>query len=135
MSYEEVPHTADIKIRARAPTLPGLFSELCSALMQVMYGPDRGDTAWREITVSGNDTESLLFDFLSEVLYVSEVEGLVFSQADISIRGMTLHAVLRGEPFNRVKHSRGTEVKGISYTGLLIHQDANGYMAEIVFDV
>ena len=41
MSFVEVPHTADVKIRATAPTLETLFSEAFAALMQVLYGPDR----------------------------------------------------------------------------------------------
>ena len=41
MSFVEVSHTADVKIRATAPTLEILFSEALSALMQVLYGPDR----------------------------------------------------------------------------------------------
>ncbi len=41
MSFEEIAHTADVKIRARAPTLEALFSETFKALMQVMYGTHR----------------------------------------------------------------------------------------------
>ena len=41
MSIEEIPHTADIKIRVRAPTLESLFSETFKALMQVLYGKKR----------------------------------------------------------------------------------------------
>jgi len=135
MSYEEIPHTADIKIRAHAPTLPALFSDLCDALMEVMYGKTRACTLTKEITVVNEDPESLLLDFLSEVLFISEVEGIVFCDAAIQIDLQNLHAVLRGEPFDPEKHAGGTEVKGISYSGLAISHDANGYMAEIVFDV
>lgn len=135
MSYEEVPHTADVRIRATAPTLEELFSDLAGALMGVMYGATKGSSVTREISVESADVESLLLDFLSEVLYVSEVDGLVFSRADVTIRGLSLRAVLHGEPFDPAKHSGGTEVKGISYTGLSIRSDANGYKAEIVFDV
>ena len=41
MSYEEIPHTADVKIRVHARTLNALFSDALAALMQVLYGPDR----------------------------------------------------------------------------------------------
>ena len=41
MSFEEIPHTADVKIHASAPTLEELFSETFKALMQVMYGTSR----------------------------------------------------------------------------------------------
>jgi SHS2 domain-containing protein len=135
MSFEEIPHTADVKIRASAPTLEALFSEAFTALMQVLYGPDRNGGKKREITLDAEDFESLLRDFLSEVLFVAEVEGLVFAGADIHIEGCHLVASLDGEPFDRRRHALGTEVKGISYSGLAITNDANGYMLDIVFDV
>lgn len=135
MSFEEIPHTADIKIRARAPTLEALFSEIFQALMQVMYGTRRANGIVRKIRVDSSDIESLIADFLSEVLYVSEVESLVFSDARIIINGLCLTAELRGEPFDPVRHSGGSEVKGISYSGLVVMHDANGYMIDILFDV
>lgn len=135
MSFEELPHTADVKIRARAPALDSLFSDALQALMQVMYGNDRKGGVKRKFSLEAKDNESLLADFLSEVLFVSEVDGLVFSGAEISITNTTLHAVLDGEPFDPARHSGGTEVKGISYSGLAIRHDTNGYMLEILFDV
>jgi SHS2 domain-containing protein len=135
MSFEEISHTADIKIRVRAPTLEALFSETFNALMQVMYGTDRSGGIIKEIKVESPDNESLLLDFLSEVLFVSEVESLVFFNASISIHGSRLTAELSGEPFDPIRHAGGSEVKGISYSGLSIIHDANGYMLDIIFDV
>jgi SHS2 domain-containing protein len=135
MSFEEISHTADIKIRVRAPTLEALFSETFNALMQVMYGTERSGGIIKEIKVESPDNESLLLDFLSEVLFVSEVESLVFFNTSISIHGSRLTAELSGEPFDPIRHAGGSEVKGISYSGLSIIHDANGYMLDIIFDV
>jgi SHS2 domain-containing protein len=135
MSFEEISHTADVKIRARAPTLDALFTEAFLALMQVVYGTDRKLGIRKEIRIESDTIESLVCDFLSEVLFIAEVEGLVFSQAEITIEGMHLTAVLMGESFDPVRHSSGTEVKGISYSGLVIQKEANGYMLDILFDV
>ncbi len=135
MSFEEISHTADIKIRVRAPTREALFSETFNAMMQIMYGINRASGIVREIRVESVDNESLMADFLSEVLFVSEVENLVFSDACIEINGFYLTAELSGEPFDPIRHSGGSEVKGISYSGLAITQDANGYMLDIIFDV
>ena len=135
MSFEELPHTADIKIRAHAQTLDALFSEVLNSLMQIMYGKIRSDGITREIHLQSSNRESLLTDFLSEVLFLSEVDGLVFSHAEVTIKRLSLSAVLHGELFDRKRHSGGTEVKGISYTGLKVRKEANGYMVDIVFDV
>ena len=135
MSFEEISHTADVKIHASAPTLETLFSETFKALMQVTYGKSRRGGITREIRIESTDNESLLADFLSEVLFLSEVDSLVFSDARIRINGFSLVAEIEGEPFDPTRHSGGTEVKGISYSGLDILHDANGYMLDIIFDV
>jgi SHS2 domain-containing protein len=135
MSFEEISHTADVKIRARALTLGALFSEAFLALMQVVYGTDRKDGIVKEIRIESDNIESLLCDFLSEVLFIAEVKGLVFLRAEIKIEGLYLTAILYGESFDPLRHSSGTEVKGISYSGLIIQKDANGYMLDILFDV
>ena len=135
MSYEEVPHTADVKIRIHAQTLEELFSDACEALMMVMYGHSRKGIMKKEIAVTSSDIDSLLLDFLSEILFISEVERIVFSKAMVHIDGQNLSAELEGEPFHKKIHAKGTEVKGISYSGLSIRHDANGYMVDIVFDV
>ena len=135
MSFEEISHTADVKIRARALTHDALFTDAFLALMQVLYGTDRNVGIIKEIMIESDNIESLLCDFLSEVLFIAEVESLVFSRADITIDGLHLTAVLNGESFDPLRHSSGTEVKGISYSGLVIQKDANGYMLDILFDV
>jgi len=135
MSFEEISHTADIKIRVRAPTLEVLFSETLNAMMQIIYGRDRKGCIHKGIQIASSCNESLLTDFLSEVLFTSEVDNLVFSDADIKISGLHLSAELTGEPFDPERHSGGSEVKGISYSGLEITHDTNGYMLDIIFDV
>jgi SHS2 domain-containing protein len=135
MSFEEISHTADIKIRVHAPTLEALFSETLNAMMQIIYGTDRKGCIHKWIQIESSANESLLADFLSEVLFISEVENLVFSDADIKINGLHLSAGLTGELFDPVRHSGGSEVKGISYSGLEITNDTNGYMLNIIFDV
>lgn len=135
MSFTELPHTADVKIRVTAATPGLLFEDAFLALMETAFGSDRNGGVKRELKVESDNRESLLLDFLSEVLFICEVEDLVFLRADVTFSGNTMSAMLDGEPFNRARHSGGTEVKGISYSGLSIVHDTNGYMAEIVFDV
>jgi SHS2 domain-containing protein len=135
MSFEELSHTADVKIRVRSPTLDALFAEACMALMQVMYGKDRKPGIRKVIMLNAPDTGLLVSDFLSEVLFLSEVESLVIARANVKIEGQHLTAILEGEPFDPLRHNQGTEVKGISYSGMLIEKETNGYLLEILFDV
>jgi protein archease len=135
MSFEELEHTADIRARVRAPTLEALFAEAVTGMMKILYGnPGPGDIK-RHISMESTGIENLILDFLSEVLFVSEVDSVVFSSATVSLSGNHLSAELKGEPFDIEKHRAGTEIKGISYSGLRILKDDTGYVLDILFDV
>jgi len=135
MSFEDLPHTADIRIRVRAPSMDDLFKDAADALMEVMYGKDRAGLDTTEVALESPDAESLLTDFLSELLFITDSKGVVIARADVSIDRFRLRAVLYTEPFDPARHSGGTEVKGISYTGMTVQQGSRGYSVEIVFDV
>ncbi|MDK2916426.1 MAG: protein archease [Euryarchaeota archaeon] len=135
MSFEELEHTADVLMRVRGATLNELFAEAGRAMFSVMYGPCEDRGVERRIEVEAENLESLLIDYLSELLFVTEVENTVFCTFDVEIRGTRLSAVLRGEPFDPARHSAGTVVKGISYFGLEIVKEEEGYVVEIIFDI
>jgi SHS2 domain-containing protein len=135
MSFIELPHTADIKIRVTAQSCNTLFAEAAMALMEVLFGKDRNGGIERSVDLGDADPESLMNDFLSELLFITEVDNLVFATAEVNVRDGHLHAVLSGEPFDPERHNEGTEVKGISYSDMKIVHDTNGYMLDIIFDV
>jgi SHS2 domain-containing protein len=135
MSFEELEHTADIRIRVKASNIEDLFSDAARALMTVMYGSISPGTIRRHIEMDAPDTVSLLQGFLSELLFISEVEELVVSGAEVRIAGTHLSADLIGEPFSRDTHTGGREVKGISYSDLTIAREHDSYILEVIFDV
>ena len=135
MSYEELDHTADIRLRVRSPSTDSLFAETALAMMKIVYGESRPGEVRRTIELSAGSTENLLLDFLSEVLFLSEVEYIVFSSATVHITGNSLKALVTGEPFDPERHRGGTEIKGISYSGLRIVKEDEGYVLDILFDV
>jgi SHS2 domain-containing protein len=135
MSFEELEHTADIRIRVEASTIEELFSDAARALMTVIYGTVSPGNISRHIEIDADDPVSLLQGFLSEILFISEVEDLVISGVEVRIEGTHLSADLLGEPFSRNKHTGGREVKGISYSDLTIAREHDSYILEVIFDV
>ncbi len=138
MSIEELEHTADLRFRVRAPSLADLFAEAARALMQTLYADLRGPaTEIRPIDLESGDRESLLYNFLSEVLYLSEAENLVFTEAELKVTPSPPSVVGRlvGRPFDRALHAGGTEVKGISYSDLAIVEANGEFCLEVLFDV
>ncbi|MDH7594369.1 MAG: archease [Methanomicrobiales archaeon] len=135
MPYEELPHTADIRVRVWAGSMEGLFAEAAVAMNRIMYAPCQGEGVSESVSLNAEDIEALLHDFLSEVLFLSEVRGVVFCSAEVRIEGGSLNAILRGEPFDRRRHGCGPEIKGISYYGLRIYKRDEDYVMEAIFDI
>ncbi|MDI6866732.1 archease [Methanoculleus sp.] len=135
MSFEELEHTADLRLRVRGATLDEIFAEAGRAIFQVMYGCCKDRGVERRIEVEAESLDSLLFDYLSELLFITDVENVVFCTFDVNIQGTRLTAVLRGEPLDPARHSGGTLIKGVSYSGLEIRRDEEGYVVEIILDV
>lgn len=135
MSFEEREHTADILMHVRAPDVRSLFTECGHALMSVMYtGTARADLPF-SLSVTGSNPEQMLQAFLSELLCLTEIENVVFSDISVSISGDQLTARLLGEAFDRERNGGGTEVKGISFSGLSVRQENGEYVLDVLFDV
>ncbi|HDR73283.1 MAG TPA: archease [Methanoculleus sp.] len=137
MPFTELEHTADILVRVNASSLEQLFAEAARAMFSFMHEQRKKGSFSRTLALEAADRETLLHDFLSELLYVAEVDNLVFSDVDVSISGSALAATAYGEPFDPDVHAEGTEIKGVSYYGLQIRKDEQDhhYRVEILFDV
>ena len=138
MSIEELEHTADLLFRIRAATLVDLFAEAARALMKTLYrdlqGPNTG--TW-PIEIAAADRESLLYNFLSEVLFLAEAENLVFTGFELAVTASppAVAGRLVGRPFDPARDAGGTEVKGISYSDLSIVEGHGEFCLEVLFDV
>ncbi|GAA5262388.1 archease [Methanocalculus sp.] len=135
MSFEELEHTADVKIRIRAESYEELFRTASSALFSTLYSGDCRIERERGLQVSADTIEDLLWEFLSELLFVSEVESFVVCETEVVFIEGGLSATIRGETFDPERHGGGREIKGISYSDLFIRKIDTMICAEIIFDI
>ncbi len=136
MVFEELEHTADIRMRISASDLSSLFSESGSALAKILYGeyPLEKPTVSFSIQAEGKDREELIVNFLSELLFLTETEYLVPQKFTLMV-GNSVSGTVEGVLFDRKKHAGGTGVKGISYSGLSLTGTKTGYELIIIFDI
>lgn len=136
MVFEELEHTADIRMRITAPDLSSLFSESGFALARTLYGdyPLEIPSVSFPLEAEGKDPEELIVNFLSELLFLTETEYLVPQKFTLSI-GSSVSGTVEGVLFDREKHAGGTGVKGISYSGLSWIKTGTGYELIIIFDI
>jgi SHS2 domain-containing protein len=130
--YEEVEHTADVELRVWAPTLNELFKQAALG-MQSLAGIQlaKDSLVKRELVLEAIDKESLLIEFLSELLYINEEECLGFDSFDLEIGETDMRVKLQGGKIIDQKK----EIKAVTYHGIEIVQSAMGLEVSIVFDV
>jgi SHS2 domain-containing protein len=85
--------------------------------------------------IPGENTEELLHDWLSELLYVFHVRQLLLVEFHVEVGPAGLTATARGEPINLVRHKIDAEVKAITWCDLKVAQIANQWQAEVIVDV
>ena len=137
MTFEELEHTADVRMKIIAPTFADLLSESGFALSATLYGAYSRETpvAVFPLTAEGRDLPELLVNFLSELLFLMETEYLVPQIITADVSGTTVSGTVAGVAFDREKHAGGIGVKGISYSGLSLRQTPMGYELIIIFDI
>jgi SHS2 domain-containing protein len=131
--FEEIEHTADLALRVYGQDMRELFANAAYGMFALMAEPSLGQAACeREVSLEAMDYESLLVDWLNELIYLHEVEGETYSQFTIEILSpTTLKAHVTGGPTK----SKTKAIKAATYHNLKIEETANGFASTIVFDV
>ena len=93
----------------------------------------------RTILLEANDLPALMHDYLSEILFLFETEGLVFRDFEVSVKKKgavyKLSATLSGEKFNKKKHIILTDIKAVTYHDLKVEKRDGQWVAEVLSDI
>lgn len=136
--YEIFGTTADKGILARGKDLPELFVNAARGLTALMVEDPAAvrPAERRAVQATAGSYEGLLVAWLNELLYLYEVEGFLMAGAVIHrLDGTGLAADLVGQPFDPARHRAAGHVKAVTWHGLEITRDAQGWRAPIVVDV
>lgn len=135
--HELFEHTADLGLRAIAPTLDGLFAEMAACLLSAMVEDPASVRAEREVQfeLTGADREFLLFDWLNALLLRFETDRMLFATFEVRVSDDGLTATVRGEGYDPERHVLAHEVKAITYHELKVVRDGQGWLAEAIVDI
>ena len=135
--FETFEHTADLGLRVRAADLDTLFAETGEALFSVIVEDLATVRPLQAMHVSleGVDRTFLLFDWLKELLYRFDAEHLLLSRFEVKIDADGLRGSAWGEPLDPARHELSHEVKAITYHGLRVEPDSDGWLAEVIVDI
>ena len=135
--YETFEHTADIGIRARSGTLNGLFEDSAKGLFSVILTNLDSVRCVQDTTIelAGDRRDDLLFDWLAELLYTFETRRMLFGRFEVRLGESDLSAVAWGEPLDVGRHELDMEIKAVTYHGLKVEPDGEGWLAEVIVDL
>ncbi|MBN1659084.1 MAG: bifunctional riboflavin kinase/FAD synthetase [Anaerolineae bacterium] len=132
--YYEIDHTADRALQVWGKDLPDLFTGAARGMFSLTSSLQDGApaTRWYDIHLEALDRETLLVDWLNELLYLSEVEGVIFSDLRILwLNDTALQARAGGVP----GHPTKAHIKAATFHDLALVEDELGWSTVITFDV
>lgn len=135
--WEHFEHRADVGVRGWGASKAEAFAQAALALSAVVAEP--GSVAARdrvEVVCTAADDESLLVAWLNALVYEMATRRMLFSRFEVELDGPDLRATAWGETVVPDRHHPAVEVKGATYTALLVAQQRDGrWMAQTVVDV
>lgn len=135
MSYRFLEHTADVKFRAEGSTIEEMFISAAGALNETIRGDIKIlEQKEKSFEVEGKDSESLLYNFLEEFLFLLDAEDfLVVRVKSVLIEGNKLNCVVVGDSAENYKFTN--DVKAVTYNDMFVREKENGWECQVVLDV
>lgn len=131
---------ADIGFEAEGESIEEVFRAATQALIESLANPSTVLGGWEQATERRDvDPSSLLFDWLSEVVYWKDAAGVVFREAPLSLtqegEGWLLRASLIGAPVNHQTQELHADVKGVTKHLYELKQTGGCWKVRVVLDV
>jgi SHS2 domain-containing protein len=131
-----IDHTADVGIVAYGKDLKEAFANAAFGMFSLIADLEkvRGSIS-REIDVQSTDQEALLVDWLNELLYLFDVEHIIFKRFEITaLSQKKLKAKVYGEKIDTSRHQLKTAVKAATYHMLKIEKN-KGVRVQFILDI
>ncbi len=140
MSYRFLEHMTDAYVEVQGDSLEQAFELAAVALVDTMVDVKRVEPREEhKISAEGHDLESLLYNWLEEVMLKLLVEARALSQFTVSISkiddGYRLEAMARGEPLDLEKHRYKVEIKGVTYHMMKIEKSDSVFRVRYLLDL
>jgi len=133
--FQLIEHTADTGLIAYGSNLAEAFANAAYGLFSIIAELNKvREVESRAVEVSAEDAEGLLFNWLNHLIYIFDVEHLLFKRFDISeFTENNLKATCRGEKYDPSRHQLKLGVKSATYHMLEVDGEKN--RVQLIFDV
>jgi SHS2 domain-containing protein len=137
LRFELLEHPADIGFRVFGGTPADLFANAAMAMLSIAAVAGRAAPRERyEIAAEGSDYESLLVNWLNEVLYFYDGRRIALCEFRVTaIDPTAIAAIAMGEPRDPERHPARLVVKAVTYHQLRVAEIPQGWVAEVYLDI
>lgn len=137
MKYEEIEHTADLRLKVYGADERELFANAAFALFDTMADLSKVQARETDIVEAcGADLEETLVAFLGEILYRLEGDARIYREFEIrDLQDDHVKAACGGEDFDAARHDIRREIKAVTYHDVEIERGADGLSVVITCDV
>ena len=136
VGFEVLEHTADIGIVAHGKGLEEAFANAALGLFSLITDLETVKEATsRELVLEAEDQEGLLVEWLNGLIYLFDVENLLFSRFEFQkLQPTRLVARAYGEVADLSRHPIKLGVKAATRHMLKIEK-GDGYRLQVLFDI
>jgi len=136
--YIFLKHTADIKFQAFGKNVEEVFENSASAMFTSIYDGKIKGKREIEIKVSGKDFESLLYNFLEELLFLFDSENFFVSKISkikIDKKNLNLSAKVSGD--DAKNYEIHLDIKAVTYNDMFVKfdEEKKQWVTQVVLDV
>ena len=141
MSFKYLEHTADVMFCAKEKTIKSLFTTAANACFDVMADPKTvQDKVTRTVAVKATDVKDLMFNFLQEIIFYKDADGLVFCkiedvQVQIKKSNMALKATLHGDTISPKGQVLRNDIKAVTLHQFKVEQRNNEWYMQVILDI
>ena len=133
---------ADIAYEAYGKTPDELFENAALAIFELSADIKTIDANKKiEIKLESEKIDNLLYDFLSEILFLKDSKYMVFKKVKVAVtedkknKNYKLKAALEGDTINSEKQHLENDIKAITMHMFELTKEKNGYKATVVVDI
>lgn len=134
--YLEKVAIADIAFEAYGKNLNEVFENCAYAFFDITCNSKTIKQKIKKvIKLKDKDEKNLLYNLLSELIYLKDSKQLIFSKVKVDIKDGELNANLYGDKINPEKQELRNDVKAITFHLFNLEKTKKGYKATVVVDI
>jgi SHS2 domain-containing protein len=143
MPYEYLEEfgTADIAFEATGRDLAELFRDAADATTNVMIDNIEAiqPRETRQIEISNDKVDMLLFDLLQELIFLKDAERLLLRMREVQIgerdENYFVKATAEGELLDAERHHQRADVKAVTLHDFSVERMEGGWKARVLLDI